>query len=139
MSHDRIHTFGTAAETKARLVDDWLSARANGSDVVMLASRNGDTADLNDLAHRHRVEAGVVHGPARIIDVGDRHRELQEGDEVLFLRNDRRLGVRNGMRGTIEQVHPLGSVALKVMTTSNSGSLCCPGTSTRVTSRTATR
>jgi ATP-dependent exoDNAse (exonuclease V) alpha subunit len=82
----------------------------------MLASRNIDIADLNALAHRRLVDAGVVHGPARVVDVDDHRREFQAGDEVLFLRNDRRLGVRNGMRATIERVHPMGSVDLTVAT-----------------------
>ena len=114
--HDRMRTYETAAMAKAKVVDDWLAARAKGTDVIMLASRNIDIADLNALAHRRLVEAGVVHGPARIVDVGDRRREFQAGDEVLFLRNDRRLGVRNGMRATIERVYPPGSVALTVAT-----------------------
>ena len=63
--HDRMRTYETAHEAKARIVDDWLSA-SHGNDVIMLASRNADIADLNRLAHRHLVEAGVVHGPARV-------------------------------------------------------------------------
>ena len=65
LSNGRIHALATAAETKTRMVDDWLAARANGADAIMLASRNVDIADLNDLAHRHLVDAGVVHGPIR--------------------------------------------------------------------------
>ena len=114
--HDRMRTYETANVAKATVVDDWLAARANGTDVIMLASRNVDIADLNELAHRRLVDAGVVHGPARVVDVEDRRREFQAGDEVLFLRNDRRLGVRNGMRATIERVHPMGSVDLTVAT-----------------------
>ncbi len=114
--HDRMRTYETSSEAKARMVDDWLTARANGTDVIMLASRNADIADLNELAHRHLVKAGVVHGPARVVDVDDRRRESEAGDEVLFLRNDRRLGVRNGMRATIERIHPMGSVDLTVTT-----------------------
>ncbi len=115
--NDRMRTYETASDAKTHLVDDWLKARANGTDVIMLASRNADIADLNELAHRHLVVAGVVRGPARVVDVDDRRREFQAGDEVLFLRNDRRLGVRNGMRATINRVHPMGSVDLTVMTT----------------------
>ena len=114
--HDRVHTYETANEAKAQVVGDWLAARANGADVIMLASRNVDIVDLNNLAHRHLVGAGVVHGPARVADIDDRRREFQAGDEVLFLRNDRRLGVRNGMHATIERVHPMGSVDLTVTT-----------------------
>ncbi len=114
--HDRMRTHETARDAKAYLVDDWLTARAQGTDVIMLASRNADIADLNELAHRHLVVAGVVRGPARVIDIDERRREFQAGDEVLFLRNDRRLGVRNGMRATIDRVRPLGSVDITVTT-----------------------
>ena len=112
-----MRTHETSREAKVRVVEDWLAARATGSDVIVLASRNADIADLNDLTHRHLVDAGVVHGPARPVEVDDRRREFHAGDEVLFLRNDRRLGVRNGMRATIERVHPMGSVDLTVTTT----------------------
>ena len=115
--NDRMRTYETARAAKAHVVDDWLTARAQGTDVIMLASRNADIADLNELAHRQLVAAGVVHGPTRVVDIEDRRREFQAGDEVLFLRNDRRLGVRNGMRATINRVHPMGSVDLTVMTT----------------------
>ena len=111
-----MHTYETANEAKAQVVEHCLAARANGTDVTMLASRNVDIADLNELAHRHLVEVGIVHGPVRIVDVDDRRREFQAGNEVLFLRNDRRLGVRNGMRATTERVHPMGSVDLTVTT-----------------------
>ncbi len=117
LEHDRMRAYETANEAKTQVVDDWLAARANGTDVIMLASRNADIADLNNLAHRYLVETGGVQGPARIVEVDDRRREFQAGDEVLFLRNDRRLGVRNGMRATIERVHPMGSVDLTVTTT----------------------
>jgi TrwC relaxase/AAA domain/UvrD-like helicase C-terminal domain len=115
--HDRMRTYETAHGAKAHVVNDWLTARADGTDVIMVASRNADIADLNNLAHRHLVDAGIVQGPARMVEVDDRRREFQAGDEVLFLRNDRRLGVRNGMRATIERVHPMGSVDLTVTTT----------------------
>ena len=111
-----MRTYETAHDAKAHVVNDWLNARAHGTDVIVLASRNADIADLSELAHRHLVVAGVVRGPARVVDVDERNREFQAGDEVLFLRNDRRLGVRNGMRATIEQIHPESSFDLTVRT-----------------------
>ncbi len=114
--HDRIRTYDRAQQAKAHVVDDWLTARANGTDVIMVASRNADIADLNNLAQRHLVEAGIVHGPARAVVVEIVVETSKRPTRCCSCANDRRLGVHNGMRVTIESVHPMRSVDLTVTT-----------------------
>ncbi len=98
--HGRITLGDNAEDTRARLVADWWGARLAGEDVVMLAGRRSDVDDLNRRARTRLEPTGQLHGPTLLID----GLPFQAGDEVMTLRNDRRLRVRNGGRGTITAV-----------------------------------
>ena len=100
--HDRITLGDNAEDTRARLVADWWGTRLAGDDVVMLAGRRSDVDDLNRRARTRLEPTGDLHGPTLLID----GTPFQAGDEVMTLRNDRRLRVRNGGRGTIVGVDP---------------------------------
>jgi hypothetical protein len=68
----------------------------------MLARRRSQVAELNTHG-RLRVElAGHLTGPVLDIDGVP----FQAGDAVMTLRNDRRIGVRNGNRGIVVAVDP---------------------------------
>lgn len=96
----RIVTADTAADVRTVMVADWWFYRIAGDDVTMLALRLSDVDDLNGLARAHRVRASELTGPT--LNVNDR--PFQTGDEIICLRNDYKLGVRNSTRGTIESV-----------------------------------
>ncbi len=66
----------------------------------MMASRNSDVDDLNRRAHQLMADHGHLHGEALHLD----GRPFQIGDRVVCLRNDRRLGVRNGTVGDITHI-----------------------------------
>ncbi|MDQ3974400.1 MAG: hypothetical protein M3276_08735, partial [Actinomycetota bacterium] len=68
---------------------------------VMVAARRSDVDDLNRRARMHLAAAARLHGPAITTASG---LELQVGDQVMTLRNDRRLGVINGTRGRVTRV-----------------------------------
>lgn len=88
-----------AAETRARLVADWWDASQEG-EAVMIAARRADVNDLNDKARAIFKAEGML-GDAELTIAG---RSFAAGDEVMTLRNDRRLGVINGSRGVVESV-----------------------------------
>ena len=73
-----------------------------GDDAVMLAGRRADVAELNMCGHIRAEAAGHLDGPT--LDVGGV--PIRAGDKVMMLRNDRRLGVRNGNRGVVLDVDP---------------------------------
>jgi ATP-dependent exoDNAse (exonuclease V) alpha subunit len=81
---------------------DWSSARQAGSHAVMIASRHPAIAALNTLARTVRVDTGAVRGPE--VTIGERSYAV--GDEVIGLRNDRRLGILNGDIGSVNAVDP---------------------------------
>jgi Ti-type conjugative transfer relaxase TraA len=93
----RIHTAPRAADARATLVADWLVARDSGTDVLMLAARRPDVDALNRLARSELQGRGEI-GPSIASSAG---RTIALSDEVMCLRNDHRLGVRNGTRGTV--------------------------------------
>ena len=98
----------TAASTPATppsaardaMVADWWAATLAGDRVLMLASRWSDVDDLNARARHHYQTAGRLTGPTLIVD----ERPYQAGDRIMTLRNNRRLGVRNGTCATIDHV-----------------------------------
>jgi len=67
---------------------------------VMLAYHRADADELNQAAH-----ALMLHGRRlgrEAVTLGER--EYRVGDKVLCRRNDGRLGLRNGMRGTVVDI-----------------------------------
>ncbi len=88
-----------AAETRARLVTDWWEASQEGG-AVMIAARRADVTDLNDKARAILKAEGILDE----VELTIAGRSFAVGDEVMTLRNDRRLGVINGSRGVVESV-----------------------------------
>jgi hypothetical protein len=68
----------------------------------MIALRRDDVADLNHRARTKMLAAGRLTGPTITTGSGV---QLQAGDRIVCLRNDRRIGVVNGTRATIIRVH----------------------------------
>jgi len=99
--HDRITALDSYEDAVDTIVGRWAAARTDGEDAVMLASRNQDVVNLNRAAARAVVAAGGhLDGP----ELSVRGLTYQRGDDVMTLRNNARLGVRNGTRGVIASV-----------------------------------
>jgi len=102
--HGRIRTADTAQHLRDRLVDDWWdTAKEDLSGSLMIALRRDDVDDLNHHARAKMLADGRLTGPAIVTTGGI---ELQTGDRIVCLRNDRRLGVVNGTRATITRTDP---------------------------------
>ncbi|HEU5243379.1 MAG TPA: MobF family relaxase [Gaiellaceae bacterium] len=86
------------ALAKERLLADWWQeARRSPTRNVMLAHHRSDVDDLNQAAHALMLRNRRLGGDA--VTLGER--EYRVGEQVLCRRNDGRLGLRNGMRGTV--------------------------------------
>jgi hypothetical protein len=102
LNHGRITVGHDGYDTKTLLLGDWWAAVVRGDDAVMLAGRRADVAELNVCGHVRAAAAGMLSGtPLEIGGV-----PIQTGDRVMMLRNDRKLGVRNGNRGEVVDVDP---------------------------------
>ncbi len=82
------------------MVEDWWAARARGENVLMLASRRVSVDSLNRIT-RARLQAQGGLGSDELIAGG---RAFAVGDAVIAGRNEYRLGILNGSRGTVKVV-----------------------------------
>jgi Ti-type conjugative transfer relaxase TraA len=81
-----------------------MDARPNGSRLV-LAHRRADVADLNDAIRTVRQGRGELQGE-HLYQTTEGERAFAAGDRLLFRENNRDLGVKNGMLGTVERAEP---------------------------------
>jgi conjugative relaxase-like TrwC/TraI family protein len=93
----RLSTDDNADALRDRLVQDWHLETRAGADAVMLALHRSEVADLNRRARSRLVAARELGEP--LMTIGDLL--FAEGDRVMALRNDRRLGLLNGTVGTV--------------------------------------
>ncbi|MBK9179967.1 MAG: relaxase domain-containing protein [Acidimicrobiales bacterium] len=100
--NDRVVQAPTAIDVRRAMVADWWSHRLAGDTVAMTAYRRNDVDDLNGRARAYLVRSGDVSGPEPVLD----DRPYQAGDQIVCLRNNRRLGVCNGTRATVDDVDP---------------------------------
>jgi conjugative relaxase-like TrwC/TraI family protein len=96
----RLRLAPSADASREAMVDAWWASRRAGEDAMMYALHRADVDDLNARA-RARLEAAGELGSERAEAAG---REFAVGDRVMCLRNDYRLGVRNGMVGSVASV-----------------------------------
>jgi conjugative relaxase-like TrwC/TraI family protein len=98
--HGRIVHAPTAAQVRQAMVADWWAYRIAGDSVAMMAVRRSDVDDLNGRARAYLKQRGDLSGPELVVN----QRPFQAGDDIICLRNNRRLGVCNGTRATITHV-----------------------------------
>ncbi|CUX05031.1 Conjugal transfer protein traA [Agrobacterium fabacearum S56] len=122
--HGDIHFAESRDKAMAQIVRDYLAdseKRADGSRVAM-AHRRADVRALNaairsELQNRQKLERGQELSDDVDRGDGEAGRELTfqtnngkrafgPGDRIIFLENNRDLGVKNGMLGTVEHVEP---------------------------------
>ena len=101
-ANGRIHVGDTADSAKQQLISHWSTQLRFRRDVVILALRRDDVADLNRLARREMANSRRL-GPEALL-AGDR--EFRAGDRVVCLRNQRADGLLNGLRGVITALDP---------------------------------
>lgn len=95
----------TREEARADLIDRWDRDRTNEPQAsrIILTHTNDEVQALNGQA-RERMRAAAELGEDVAVGTGRGERRFAAGDRVLFLRNERSLGVKNGSFGTIESV-----------------------------------
>ncbi len=102
---------GTRSEACTALISGWEAAREAHPEEsqIILAYTRADVGELNRLARERMREAGVLRGADRVVETERGERAFAEGDRILFLRNERGLGgrdgdgvaVKNGTLGTV--------------------------------------
>ncbi len=104
-NHDRIHAADSREHARSELVDSWDKDRLAYPDKtrLILTHTNDDVQALNGLA-RGRLKGNGELGRDVSLQVDRGDRAFASGDRVMFFKNDRGMGVKNGTLGVIEEV-----------------------------------
>lgn len=101
-AHNKLHIgLGGPKETKRRLVDEWFRDESALAERLILTVTNDQAADLNTLVQERRRENGELGGRGVQLGGGG---TAYRGDRVMFLENNRKIGVFNGELGTVTKV-----------------------------------
>jgi Ti-type conjugative transfer relaxase TraA len=104
-----VHAADTREQARSELVDGWDRARQAepGNSRIILTHTNAEVRELNNEA-RGRLRATGDLGDDVAVKTERGERQFATGDRIMFLRNERGMGVKNGTIGTIERVSPEG-------------------------------
>jgi len=103
--HGMVHAAPTREDARKNLIDRWDRDRQASPDRsrIILTHTNDEVRALNEGARERMRAAGDLGEDVRVT-VERGARSFASGDRVMFLQNERGLGVKNGTLGTIEHV-----------------------------------
>jgi len=104
-AHGMVHGDATRDDARTDLIDRWDRDRQAAPDQsrIILTHTNAEVRLLNDLARKRKSAAGDLGEDVSLtVERGDRR--FANGDRVMFLQNNRGLGVKNGTLGTVDTV-----------------------------------
>ncbi|WP_029006377.1 Ti-type conjugative transfer relaxase TraA [Azorhizobium doebereinerae] len=93
------------AEAIATLIEDWNRDYDPAKSTLILAHLRRDVRALNDMARDKLIERGLVEEGHAFRTV-DGPRRFAAGDQIVFLKNDAALGVKNGMIAHVVEARP---------------------------------
>ncbi|MGO7042129.1 Ti-type conjugative transfer relaxase TraA [Rhizobium acaciae] len=99
------------SEAIESLIADWSHDYDPAKSMLMLAHLRRDVRMLNELAREKLVERGIV-GEGHVFKTADGARRFDVGDQIVFLKNEGSLGVKNGMIGRVVEAAPNRIVAV---------------------------
>lgn len=98
-------------EAVENLIADWNRDYDPTKTMLMLSHLRRDVRMLNERARAKLVERGIV-GEGHAFRTADGVRHFDAGDQIVFLRNEAVLGVKNGMIGRVVAAGPAWIVAV---------------------------
>lgn len=92
-------------EARSALIEQWDSDRSENprSSTLILSHTRDEVQQLNCLARERLREAGEL-GDETVVRTGLGERAFAAGDRIMFLKNERNLGVKNGSIGRVDSV-----------------------------------
>ncbi len=104
-SHDMVHDAATREDARTNLIERWDRERQASPDAsrIILTHTNDEVWALNEAARDKMREAGDLGADTRVT-VERGARSFAAGDRVMFLQNERGLGVKNGTLGTVQEI-----------------------------------
>src|SRR5271157_1193864 len=102
----RIIAEATLDTAKARLVSEWAQHTIKNPDTstLILAYTNRDVFELNAMARDYLKAVGQIGAREYPIQTERGPRQFAEGERIIFLRNERSMGVKNGSLGTVLKI-----------------------------------
>ena len=98
-----LHAHDAKGDAIASILDMWLANRERGISQLILTATNADAALVNAAARARLKELGAL-GHETILAVDDGPTAFAVGDRIVFRRNDRKLGVKNGTVATVTAI-----------------------------------
>ncbi|MGR7993496.1 Ti-type conjugative transfer relaxase TraA [Xanthobacter sp. ZOL 2024] len=99
------------AEAVAALIEDWNCDYDTAKSTLILAHLRRDVRVLNDMARSKLIERGLIE-EGHAFRTEDGPRRFAAGDQIVFLKNDAALGVKNGMIAHVVEARPGGFRAM---------------------------
>ncbi len=93
------------AQAVENLIADWNRDYAPAKSMLMLAHLRRDVRMLNAMAREKLVERGIL-SEGHAFKTADGIRHFDTGDQIVLLKNDGSLGVKNGMIGRVVEAAP---------------------------------
>jgi len=105
--HGAVHSTESREAARLDLVECWDRDRlaSPGDSRIILTHTNDEVQALNELARQRMKESGDL-GEEVTIRTERGSRMFASGDRILFLQNERGLGVKNGSLGVVESITP---------------------------------
>ncbi|MDQ4419829.1 Ti-type conjugative transfer relaxase TraA [Sphingobium sp. DEHP117] len=102
-----VHAAETREAARSELIARWDRERIAAPDQsrIILAHTNDEVRELNEAARDRMRHAGQL-GDDMLVKTERGPRTFASGDRIMFLKNERSLGVKNGTLGTVEKVGP---------------------------------
>ncbi|MBO9101824.1 MULTISPECIES: Ti-type conjugative transfer relaxase TraA [unclassified Rhizobium] len=110
-SNARITGERLKAEAVESLIADWNHSYDPAKTALILAHLRRDVRMLNVMAREKLVERGIV-GDGHVFKTADGIRQFDAGDQIVFLKNETSLGVKNGMIAHVTEAAPNRIVAV---------------------------
>lgn len=98
-----VHAHDGKADAINSILDMWLANRERGLSQLILTATNAD-AQLVNMAARDRLKTLGGLGPDTILEAEDGPMAVAVGDRIVFRRNDRKLGVKNGTVAVVTRI-----------------------------------
>ena len=104
-AHGQVHAARTRDDTRTALIERWDRDRqdAPAASRIILTHTNDEVRALN-LAARERLQNAGGLGRDMAVQTERGARSFATGDRIMFLQNERSLGVKNGSLGTIDSI-----------------------------------
>jgi Ti-type conjugative transfer relaxase TraA len=105
MANGRLMGSALKSQAVENLISDWNRDYNPARSSLMLAHLRRDVRMLNTLARAKLVERGIVEA-GHLFRTEDGNRHFAAGDQIVFLKNEGSIGVKNGMLAKVVEAAP---------------------------------